>query len=172
MTTKILVSACLLGQPTRYNGQALPIPFELRPWLESNRLIPFCPEIAGGLSVPRIPAEIVGGDGEDVLSGKARVVDAQGRDVTEAYLRGAHAACVLARQTGAQAAILKAHSPSCGSRCIYDGTFSGTLRTGCGVTTALLRRQGLVILNEEMHDQIRALLSDETAPGGPESRPA
>jgi uncharacterized protein YbbK (DUF523 family) len=112
---------------------------------KTYQLIPVCPEESGGLSTPRPPAEIVGGDGDAVLDGKAKVMTADGTDVTEAYLRGAHHALEMAQSHGATHVILKARSPSCGCDTIYDGTFSGTLTSGDGVTTALLKRHGITV---------------------------
>ena len=99
--------------------------------------------------MPRPPAEIVGGDGEDVLEGRARVITIDGQDVTEAYLRGAEVALAVARRLGIRKAILKSHSPSCGCRLIYDGTHSGRLVPGRGVTAALLRQEGIEVVSEE-----------------------
>ena len=115
----ILVSACLLGVPCRYDGQSKAHPLA-RALCEKHHVVPVCGEIFGGLPTPRTPAEIQGD----------RVVTRDGRDVTEAYRRGAEAAAQLARLTGAQAAVLKERSPSCGSGAVYDGTFSGTLTEG------------------------------------------
>ena len=143
-----LVSACLLGFPTVYDGGA-------RLWVELIALaarvwvVPICPEVAGGLPVPRSPAEIVGGDGDDVLEGQARVVTVAGEDVTEAYLRGAECALAVVRRHAITTAIFRQRSPSCGSTCIYDGTHSGRLRSGQGVTAALLRRHGVDVWSEE-----------------------
>jgi len=114
-----------------------------------GRVVPVCPEVAGGLPVPRPPAEIVGGDGDDVLDGRARVVTVAGEDVTAAYLRGAECALAVVQRYSITTAILKQHSPSCGSTGIYDGTHSGRLRAGQGVTAALLRRHGVTIWSEE-----------------------
>ena len=139
-----LVSACLLGFPTAYDGDARLraglIALAARVWV-----VPICPEMAGGLPVPRPPAEIVGGDGEDVLDGRARVVTVAGEDVTAAYLRGAERALTVVQRHGITMAILKQRSPSCGSRFIYDGTHSGSLKPGQGVTAALLRRHGVIV---------------------------
>jgi uncharacterized protein YbbK (DUF523 family) len=107
--------------------------------------VAFCPEVAGGLPTPRLPAEIVGGDGEDVLEGRARVVDATGADCTAEFVDGAHQVLAAARAAGARKALLTARSPSCGCGQIYDGTFSGTLRPGDGVAAALLRRDGIQV---------------------------
>lgn len=108
-----------------------------------------CPEEDGGLATPRPAAEIRGGDGSDVLDGRARVVTEGGVDVTEAYLEGARIALERAREAGARTAILKSRSPSCGRGCIYDGSFSRTLKEGEGVTAALLEREGIQVLTEE-----------------------
>ena len=133
----ILVSACLLGVPCRYDGQSKAHPLA-RALCEKHHVVPVCGEIFGGLPTPRPPAEIQGN----------RVVTRDGRDVTEAYRRGAEAAAQLARLTGAQAAVLKERSPSCGSGEIYDGTFTGTVVEGWGVTAELLRREGIPVLGE------------------------
>jgi len=143
-----LVSACLLGVPTVYDGsthhQA-----ELLVLAAQGRVVPICPEVAGGLPVPRPPAEIVGGDGNDVLDGGARVVTVEREDVTAAYLRGAECALAAARRYGITTAILRQRSPSCGVSRIYDGTHSGRLIPGQGVTAALLRRHGVTLWSEE-----------------------
>jgi len=144
----ILVSACLLGLPTAYDGRGHPTP-ELVRLAAQGQVIPVCPEVAGGLPVPRAPAEIVGGDGNDVLDGRARVVTIDGRDVTEMFVRGAEAALALARRYGVRLAVMKTRSPSCGPAGIYDGTHSGRLVSGEGVTVALLRRAGITVLSEE-----------------------
>lgn len=130
------------------------------PWLQEmaarGLVVPICPEVAGGLPIPRPPAEIVGGDGRDVLEGQARVLREDGTDVTEAFLRGAETALSIAQRLGVKEAILKSHSPSCATRMIYDGTFSGTLKEGMGVTAALLLRNGIeVSSSEEEHKWIR-----------------
>ena len=144
----ILVSACLLGTCCNHEGRA-----SLRPRVQrlspSARLVPICPEVVGGLATPRSAAEIVGGDGADVLSGSARVCTADGDDVTAAYVRGAAAAVELARATGATRAVLKARSPSCGAVDVYDGTFTRTLRSGEGVTAAALRAAGVEVVSDE-----------------------
>ncbi len=107
-----------------------------------------CPEEDGGLGTPRPAAEIQGGDGSDVLEGRARVMTKTGVDVTAEYLAGAGIALRAARAAGAETAILKARSPSCGKDCVYDGTFTRTPIQGDGVTAALLRREGIAILTE------------------------
>ncbi len=144
----IIVSACLAGLATTHNGKAKPHPGVME-LVRQGRAIPVCPEQLGGLPTPRTEAEIVSGDGESVLAGEARVVDAHGTDVTANFLRGAGEALKVARLTGANRAILKGRSPSCGKGCIHDGTFSGTLEAGSGVTAALFEREGLKVLSDE-----------------------
>lgn len=139
--------------PVAYDGQGRLVQ-RLLALAVQGRVVPFCPEVTGGLAIPRPSAEIVGASGEDVLDGRARVVTLAGEDVTEAYLRGAEAALVTAQRYGIAAAILKQRSPSCGSTCIYDGTHSGRLREGQGVTAALLRRHGMAVWSEEDLDRL------------------
>jgi len=148
---RILVSACLLGRPVRFDGRAKTSDDELLArWREEGRLVPFCPEVAGGLPVPRPPAEIEGGrGGAAVLAGEARVLTADGTDVTEAFLAGACAALKVAQEHGARIAILKEGSPSCGSLRIHDGNFRGTAVPGQGVTTALLEAHGITVFGED-----------------------
>ncbi len=141
-----LVSACLLGLRTPYNGKSKDPPGV--PSIHLQELIPVCPEQLGGLPTPRPPAELRGGEGKDVLAGKAFVFNCHGDNVTRAFLRGACETLYLALLYQVEGIILKDGSPSCGSSYIYDGTFSGCRRAGDGVTTALLREYGLVIFNE------------------------
>lgn len=145
----ILVSACLLGLPTAYDGRGHPVA-ELVRLAALGRVVPVCPEVAGGLPVPRPPAEIVGGSGGDVLDSRARVLTASGEDVTEAYIRGAEVAQALVRRYGIGLAVMKARSPSCSPSGIYDGTHSRRLVPGEGVTVALLRREGVRVISEEL----------------------
>ncbi|ANY89936.1 MULTISPECIES: DUF523 domain-containing protein [Pseudomonas] len=155
---KVLVSACLLGQPVRYDGRDSGHPDILQRWQAEGRVVPLCPEVAGGLPTPRPPAEIPGGQGAAVLDGRAQVVTVTGMDVSEAFLAGAREALALVRQHGIRVAVLKAGSPSCGNRLTYDGTFSGVKVPGEGVTTALLRREGVQVFSElELEDAQRAL---------------
>lgn len=141
----MLVSACLLGRACRYDGRA-----KLRPQLadalraERVEAVPFCPEEAGGLGTPRPAAVLDGGDGEDVINGDARVVAADGRDVTEPFREGARQAVAAARENGCTSAYLKEGSPSCG--CALVWTPAGRVR-GCGVTTAMLRRAGIATIS-------------------------
>lgn len=145
----ILVSACLLGLPTTYDGRGHPVT-ELVRLAALGRVVPVCPEVAGGLPMPRPSAEIAGGSGGDVLDGRARVLTAAGEDVTEAYIRGAEVALALVRRYGIRLAVMKARSPSCSPSGIYDGTHSRRLVAGEGVTAALLRREGVGVISEEL----------------------
>ncbi|SET50467.1 Uncharacterized conserved protein YbbK, DUF523 family [Natronincola peptidivorans] len=143
-----LISACLLGVNCRYNGKNNEKPSILKS-IGEDSFIPICPEQLGGLTTPRPPAEIQGGDGEDVLEGKARIINKNGEDVTEAFVRGAKETLKIAKCLEVSEAILKARSPSCGVGEIYDGTFSNVFRKGCGVTTAILKKNGIMIYSDE-----------------------
>ena len=144
---KLLISACLLGVGCRYDGRRVKkIPVSLL--AERYELIPFCPEIYGGLTTPRTPSERVGD----------RVLMADGRDVTAEYQRGAEEALDLCRELGIRRALLKSRSPSCGRGQIYDGSFSSTLTDGDGVTAELLIRSGIEVYTEE---ELATLLGHE-----------
>ena len=140
---KILISACLLGCRCRYDGAS-----KTQPWVaalaERYELVPVCPEQLGGLPTPRPPAERRGD----------RVVT-QSDDVTEQYRRGAEETLKLCKLLGCEAAVLKERSPSCGHGQVYDGTFSGTLTAGDGVTAELLTAHGIPVYGES---QIETLL--------------
>ncbi|GHJ34021.1 hypothetical protein TPA0910_84540 [Streptomyces hygroscopicus subsp. sporocinereus] len=140
----ILVSACLRGVPCRFDGRHKASP-ECEEAAAGRAVVAFCPEVAGGLATPRRPAELVGGDGHDVLDGTARVVEDTGRDVTEAFVAGARRALAAARQAGCTEALLMPRSPSCGRGVVYDGSFAGELVPGDGVTAALLERNGIAV---------------------------
>lgn len=144
----VLVSACLLGLNTKYNGANNKNP-DILSLLPKVLLIPFCPEQLGGLATPRPAAEMRGGDGHDVLDGRASVETAQGVCRTAAFIRGAEEALRLAGSLNVGGALLKARSPSCGSGRIYDGSFSGSLRPGDGVTAALFKRKGIIVFTED-----------------------
>ena len=135
----VLISACLLGFECKYCGGSNKLPEQqLAALRERFRLIPVCPETAGGLPTPRDPSERLGG----------KVVSNQGRDVTAQYQKGAETALCLARRYGCKAALLKEKSPSCGSGLIYDGSFTGTLVTGDGVAAQMLKEEGLIVFGE------------------------
>ena len=138
---RILISACLLGASCRYDGRSKPHP-EVLKLAERHQLVPLCPEQLGGLPTPRMPSERQG----------ERVVTADGTDVTEQYQRGSEEALRLCRLLGCDVAVLKERSPSCGKERIYDGTFSGTLADGWGVTAELLRDNGIPVYGESKID--------------------
>lgn len=163
---KVLVSACLLGEAVRYNGGDKRCTHAvLQRWLAEGRVVPICPEVAGGLPVPRAPAEIAGGaGGAQVLAGSARVVDAQGRDVSLHFIGGATEALARAEAHGIRVAVLKEGSPSCGSSYSYDGSFTATRVPLPGVTSARLRQAGLRVFSEaQLAEADAALLQLEQA---------
>ncbi len=140
----VVVSACLLGRPCRFDGKDKFTP-GLAFLLEGRHVIAVCPEELGGLGTPRPACGISGGNGADVLDGKARVIDVDGTDRTDAFIRGARAALELALAGGAREAVLKERSPSCGVTSVYRGDVTGP---GQGVFTALLARNGIPAVNE------------------------
>lgn len=154
----ILVSACLLGAHVNYCG-GHKNNLAIRALAEKVILIPICPEQLGGLATPRPAAEITGGTGKDVWRGTARVLTVAGEDRTEAFKRGAREVWLLAGVLGAQAALLKARSPSCGHGEVYDGTFSGVKIDGDGVTAAFLHGQNLPVFSEDELAQCEKWLS-------------
>ncbi len=137
MKKNILVSACLLGEACRYDGKSKPCDRVIA-LSNTYNLIPVCPEVMGGLPTPRVPSEICG----------ERVLMKDGRDVTENYNRGAQTALEIARQNACTVAILKEKSPSCGSGLIHNGLFDGGLVDGDGITTRLLKSEGIRVLGE------------------------
>jgi uncharacterized protein YbbK (DUF523 family) len=163
----VLVSACLLGSPVRYDGAHKHSQSEvLQRWLVEGRVISICPEVAGGLPVPRPPAEIVsGGGGAMVLTGLAKVVDPLGNDVSAALIAGAGHALAQAQRMGARVAVLKEGSPSCGSRYIHDGSFTGTKVSEKGVTAALLESSGVRVFSEDQFVEANAFLLGLEAAG-------
>lgn len=157
---KILISACLLGRPVRYDGKGKPLHHPaIEKWQAAGRLVAFCPEQAGGLPTPRPPAEIENGmNGADVLLGHARVLEVTGDDVTAAFVAGAQKAVDVAEAEGCAFALLIDGSPSCGSSFIYDGTFSGTRHPGFGVTAALLQVAGIAVFSDRQIEQLAELV--------------
>lgn len=133
-----LISACLCGQSCRYDGGTFDYP-ALRRLVEEGRALPYCPEHAGGLPIPRQPCEILGD----------RVLTADGTDCTAEYVRGAAGALALCREHRITAAILKEGSPSCGACRIRDGSHTGRKIAGMGVTAHLLRDNGITLYTEE-----------------------
>lgn len=163
----ILISSCLLGICSKYDGASNDCPL-LMEYRQLGLFIPICPEQLGGLPTPRSPAEIVNGSGEDVLTGKARVLDRDGHNYTSQFFRGACEVIKIAGSFPVRAAVLKERSPSCGSSKIYDGSFSGAVVDGMGVTTAFLRKRGITVYSEENLSQalLEELMSGEPKPAG------
>ena len=135
---KILVSACLLGENTRYDGGHCRHE-ALIAYLRDKEYIAVCPEVLGGLSIPRLPSELV----------KDRVLSSTGEDVTAAFIAGANKTLEVALANGCSLAILKSLSPSCGLGLIFDGNFSGNLVAGKGITAQILQEQGITVVNED-----------------------
>jgi len=146
----ILVSSCLLGFPVRYDAKIKDPIQNLLTLYEQGLVIPCCPEVEGGLSIPRIPAEIVIKDGFDVIR-------ADGVSVKDAFVKGANIALDLVKQHHIKIAILKSKSPSCSTKMIYDGTFSQNLVEGLGVTTTLLKAHGVTVFDEHEIEEALAL---------------
>ena len=140
---KILISACLIGDNVKYNGGNNLTP-KLDALLEKYELIPFCPEVEGGLSTPRSPAERVGNN----------VINQDGEDVTDAYMKGAELAFNICLFLKIKKVILKEKSPSCGSKIIYDGTFSHKEIPGMGVTAEYLKKKGIEVYSEDDIDSL------------------
>ncbi|MFI8708850.1 DUF523 domain-containing protein [Bacillus sp. NPDC077411] len=144
----IVISACLAGIACRYDGNDNFVT-KIQELLEKEETILICPEVLGGLPTPRMPAEIIGGNGDDVLDGKAKVIDRSGNDVTEIFIAGAYKALDQIKDLNPEYIILKERSPSCGSSVIYTGEFNGQKQDGYGVTTALFKRHGFTVISEE-----------------------
>lgn len=152
MSEKLLISACLLGQPVRYDGKSKPI--AQLAWLklleQEHRLVVICPELAGGLPVPRAPAERIGD----------RVLTENRIDVTNEFKLGAERALALCQQHQIRFALLKANSPSCGNKQIYNGSFNQTLTAGMGLTAQLLSEHGVQVFSELELEQLKTALSN------------
>ena len=147
----IIVSACLLGENCKYSGGNNKSENVIK-YLEDKEYILVCPEQLGGLSTPRNPSEIItygNKDGNDVLSGCTKVLSNKGIDVTKNFIQGAEETLKIAKEHNAKTAILKAGSPSCGYKKIYDGTFLGNEIQGMGVTAAILNKENIALLDED-----------------------
>lgn len=144
----IAVSACLLGVPCRFDGQARPCD-AVKKLRNRHTIVPICPESYAKLPIPRCPNEVVAG------AEPLRVVNSDGVDNTEAFLAGARKALQRAQDAGCELAILKSKSPSCGSSRIYDGTFTGTLTEGWGVAAHLFREAGIPVIDETQVNRAR-----------------
>ena len=140
---KILISACLIGDKCKYDGHTNYTP-EYQKLLEKYELVPFCPEVEGGLPTPRKPSERKGD----------RVINNAGKDVTKQFQVGAEKALNICRYLNIKIAVLKENSPSCGSKKIYDGNFKNKLIKGEGVTTELLRKNGITVYTESQIEEL------------------
>lgn len=149
----IIISACLAGINCKYNG-GNNLKKEIAELAAKKNAVLVCPEQLGGCATPRPKAEISAGTGSQVLDGKCAVLREDGENITEAFIKGAEEVLKIARLTGAKVAILKANSPSCGFGRIYDGSFSGKLIKGNGVTAELLARYGVKITTEENYNEV------------------
>ena len=162
MKNKLLVSACLLGINSKYNGENNINHLLVENCPELN-IIPFCPEQIGGLPTPRNACEIANGmTGKDVLEGNAKVMDNEGNDVTHQFVMGAKEALNIAKLQNVVYAILKKRSPSCGCNYIYDGSFQGNLHQGNGVTAELFQANGIKTFTEDdiSEELLRRLKND------------
>ncbi|XQW85042.1 DUF523 domain-containing protein [Thalassotalea piscium] len=148
---KLLVSACLLGEKVRYDGNCQrQQDARLSAWCVQGLVLSMCPEVAGGLPVPRAPAEIQSDE---------RIITKQGLDVTGEFLQGAEKALFLCKKYKIKYALLKESSPSCGSHTIYDGSFSNTKKRGMGLTAKLLTVNNIQVFSENQLDELSLLLS-------------
>jgi uncharacterized protein YbbK (DUF523 family) len=145
---KVLVSACLAGINCRFDGKN-ELNKKIRDLVERGKAICVCPEELGGLPTPRTRSEIKNATGSDVLSGKAQVINREGKDITENFTSGAGRVLEIAKKYKIKKAIFKSKSPACGKGKIYDGSFSGRLKEGDGVTTALLLKNNIKVVTEE-----------------------
>lgn len=163
---RILISACLVGRPVRYNGteKSHDSVETISRWQDEGRLVLLCPEVAVGFPTPRPPAEIIGEtddcNGETVLSGNARVLENEGADVSELYIQAARDTVDFAERHGCLHAVLTDGSPSCGSTFIYDGSFTGNRKPGMGTTTAALRNAGVRVWPETAIAELDFLLKE------------
>ena len=153
--SKILISACLIGQKVRYDAKdSLQSNARLQQWIHDGKIISICPEMAGGLPTPRPPSEIEPGKtAEAILQFHGKVLTNKGVDVSDEYRKGAETALKLAKKHNIKVAILKARSPSCGSKQVYDGTCSKKLIEGMGITAHLLTKNGIRVFDETEIDE-------------------
>jgi len=148
LVPRAVVSACLVGLPCSYNGKPR-TSLSLLSLIESLPFLAICPEVLAGLGFPREKAEIKGGDGFDVWSGKARVYSESGKDLTSLFLESAREVLKIVSLFAPQEIYLCEGSPSCGVKLIYDGSFTGQKRSGAGVTAALLMKEGFNLIGWE-----------------------
>ncbi len=149
-TQKILISACLLGQNVKYDGNNNSILNNsfIKKLYDLDMLVPFCPEVEGGLPIPRVPVEIIDN----------KAINQDGEDKTYYFQKGAEKTLELCKQNKIKYAIMKFRSPSCGSKQIYDGTFSHTLIDGDGICTKLLKKSGIEVFSEKELDALERLV--------------
>lgn len=146
---KILISACLMGQKVRYNGKDLLQETEgFQALKQQHELISLCPEVAGGLSTPRPPAEVQNGSAAKVFESNGKVIATTGDDVTQAFISGAEQAVSLCKEHNIRFAVLTESSPSCGRNKVYDGSFSGNKIEGMGLTAYLLEKNGVKVFSQ------------------------
>ena len=161
---QILISPCRLGIRTRWDGGCEEIE-ELIHFVKSGQAVFLCPEQSGGLTTPREPAEIERGKtAKEVLKGEARVLTITGKDVTEQFVAGGQLILEFCRRVGIEAAILKADSPSCGSKRTYDGTFTDTKIAGKGTTAEMLEQNGIKVYNEKNFRSAAVSVSEKERP--------
>lgn len=158
---KILASACLLGECVRHDAERLRITDQrIFQWGREKRFVPICPECMAGMLVPREPIEIEPGKtAQDVLNGQARVFSKSGQDVTDDLLFGLQATVGMAKRHHVRVALLKQNSPTCGTRQIYDGTFTGKRIDGSGLLAVLLKQEGIAVFDESQIDELEAALT-------------
>ncbi|XOB40908.1 MAG: DUF523 domain-containing protein [Candidatus Nealsonbacteria bacterium] len=144
-----LCSACLIGIKCAWDGKDRYKSEKVIEVSKNESIIPVCPEQLGGLATPRVPQEIQGCSGKKVLDGECKVMNKEGKDVTEQFIHGAYETLKIAKMFNVKEFIAKQKSPSCGCGKTYDGTFFGRLIKGDGVTTALLKRNGIKVITEE-----------------------
>ena len=158
----ILVSACLLGLNTKYNGENNAHSL-IQKYSSLGRFIPVCPEQLGGLPTPREPVEIIGGTGQEVLLGRSYARGEHGEEVTSQFIRGANEVLKIVDMLTVTAAILKERSPSCGVSYIYDGSFKHQIILGQGVTSALLKQHNIPIYSEEglTEERLKELINED-----------
>ena len=153
----LAVSACLCGINTRYDG-GNSLNGRILKLLESGIVVPFCPEQLGGLGTPRLPCEIYGGDGSDVIDGSAIIINQKKQNLTDKFLKGAHESIKVCKMCNIKTAVLKSRSPSCGFGEIYDGSFTGSKISGNGVTAEIFRRNDIKVFTEEEIDDNYSLI--------------
>ena len=144
----ILASACLTGEKCRYNGEHRlhPVIAEIN---KKGKVVAVCPEVMGGLGIPRLGCEITGADAQAVIDSKAKVLNLAGDDITEAVLRGCCKALDVVKKNNIKLAVLKDKSVCCGVDTIYDGSFQSSLVNGKGILTLLLEREGIKVINSK-----------------------